>query len=259
MLGGWMSTQVPALKKGFDILKLVSRNPGIGFTGIRTELQLPKSSAHTLLTTLKSLGALYQQVDGGYVLGLRLFELGSVAASQRNVTELAIPFLQELAREVQLTCHLGVLEGNEAVYLAKLECEQPIRISSWVGKRLSLHSSSLGKSLLAWLPEHEVDEILSPLEWKKKLPNTLADPIAFKEHLAAVRVNGWAIDDEEDVRNLRCISAPIRDMSGNVIAAISMAGTTFQIDDSRISPLSKRVRQAAQDISRALGHVSGRR
>lgn len=249
-----MTTKVPALKKGFDILGLVSKRPGIGFTAIRTELKLPKSSAHTLLLSLRELGALYQRPDGGYVLGLRLFELGSIAANQRNVTEFAVPFLQDLAREVELTCHLGVLEGNEAVYLAKLECEQPIRISSWIGKRVSLHSSSLGKCLIAWRPEEEVDRTLSTIDWIKKLPNTIPDVETYKHNLEVVRTNGWAIDDEEDVRNLRCIGAPVYDMSGKVIAAISVAGTTFQIDDNRIPFLAARLREVAQDISSALGY-----
>lgn len=251
-----MDIKVPALRKGFDILNLVARRPGIAFTDIRKELDLPKSSAHTLLVTLKTVGALFQQADGGYVLGLRLFELGSMAAIQRNVTDAAVPILRQLAHDVQLTCHLGVLEGSEAVYLAKLECEQPIRISSWVGKRVSLYSSSLGKSLLAWRAEAEIDVLLANVEWVQKLPKTIPDLAAYKQSLASVRERGWAIDDEEDVRNLRCLGAPIHDMSGKVVAAISMAGTTFQIDDSRIEQLTTRLLQASGDISRELGFSS---
>ncbi len=249
-----MHLPVPALCKGFDILAVVAKRPGIGFTDIRKALNLPKSSAHTLLLTLKGVGALHKEADGGYVLGLRLFELGSMAAIQRNVTDAAVSSLRRLAHTVQLTCHLGVLEGTEAVYLAKLECEQPIRISSWVGKRVSLHSSSLGKSLLAWLPEAEVDALLEQLEWVKKLPNTIPNQAAYRKHLSMVRAQGWAIDDEEDVRNLRCLGAPVRDMSGRVVAAISMAGTTFQIDDSRIEDLSGRLLSTAHEISQTLGY-----
>ncbi|MEN3930550.1 IclR family transcriptional regulator [Microvirga sp. W0021] len=248
-----MSIPAPALKKGFDILDLVSRQPGIGFTEIRNTLSLPKSSAHVLLRSLSEIGALAQQPDGGYVLGLRLFELGSIAAAQRNISDVAVPYLRQLAHEVQLTCHLGVREGDEAVYLAKLECQQPIRISSWAGKRVSLHSSSLGKALLAWMPEYELDEILSRFEWVQKLPKTIQDISAYKQCLAKVREQGWAIDDEEDVRNLRCLGAPIRDMNGNIVAAISAAGTTFQIDDNRIASLASRLLEVAHEISGALG------
>ena len=137
----------PALTKGFAILDLIAREPGLGFAAIRDRLGLPNSSCHHLITTLCQLGALVQRADRGYVLGLRLFELGAMAANQRQLHDLALPTLRKLAQDIQLTCHLGVMEGAEAVYLLKVEGNREIRVNTWVGKRLSLHSSSLGKVL----------------------------------------------------------------------------------------------------------------
>ncbi len=247
-------TLVPALTKGFTIVDLVAHEPGLTFNQIQKRTGLAKSSTHQLITTLCQLGLLHVLPEGKHVLGLRLFELGTMAAGQRGVEREALPFLRTLANEVQMTCHLGVLEGHEAVYLAKVEGDLPIKVNTWVGKRLSLYSSSLGKALLAWLPEPQLEHVLSRVEWQRKTANTITDFQALKEHLALIRSRGWATDDEEDVPNIRCVAAPIQDMRGNVVAAISVVGTIMQVDVARFPALAARVCAVAEEISHALGY-----
>lgn len=244
----------PALTKGFAILDLIAREPGLGFAEIRDRLALPNSSCHHLIATLCQLGALQVRTDRGYVLGLRLFELGANAANQRQLHDLALPMLKKLAQDVQLTCHLGVMEGAEAVYLLKVEGSREIRVNTWVGKRLSLHSSSLGKVLLAGLPEVELGSILEQISWERKTPHSIVDPDAFRSHLQAVRERGWAIDDEEDLINIRCVAAPVRDMQGQVVAAISAVGTVLDISQDRFDELASALCATAREISQHLGH-----
>ncbi|MDR3412416.1 MAG: IclR family transcriptional regulator [Formivibrio sp.] len=244
----------PALTKGFAILDLVAQEPGLNFAAIKTRLGMPNSSCHHLITTLCQLGALQIQPNRGYVLGLRLFELGTIAASQRRLGEFALPSLKQLAQQTQLTCHLGVMEGSEAVYLLKVEGSHEIRVNTWEGKRLSLHSSSLGKVLLAWLPEAELEEKLKEVIWEKKTTNTITGPEVFRAHLAQVRKRGWAFDDEEDIANLRCVAAPVVDAEGKVIAAISAVGTILNIAKDRFELLAEQVCQTAGNISHDLGY-----
>ncbi|CAH2602233.1 IclR family transcriptional regulator [Rhodovastum atsumiense] len=244
----------PALTKGFAILDLLAREPGLGFAAIRTKLGLPNSSCHHLISTLCQLGALQMLPDRGYVLGLRLLELGTVAAGQRPIERIALPALRRLAEDVQLTCHLGVMEGMAAIYLLKVEGQRQIRVNTWVGKRLSLHSSSLGKVLLAWLPEEEQAAILQRVEWVRRCANTVTDPVLFRAHLREVRARGWAFDDQEDAESIRCVAAPVRDMQGRVVAAISAVGTVLDIDTDRFAPLADRVAATAREISTDLGH-----
>ena len=244
----------PALTKGFAILDLIAREPGLGLAEIRDRLALPNSSCHHLIATLCQLGALQVRTDRGYVLGLRLFELGANAANQRQLHDLALPMLKKLAQDVQLTCHLGVMEGAEAVYLLKVEGSREIRVNTWVGKRLSLHSSSLGKVLLAGLPEGELGGILEQINWERKTPHSIVDPEAFRSHLQAVRERGWAIDDEEDLINIRCVAAPVRDMQGQVVAAISAVGTVLDISQDRFDELAGALCATAREISQHLGH-----
>lgn len=244
----------PALTKGFAILGLVAQEPGLSFAAIRTKLGMPNSSCHHLVTTLCRLGALQMQPDRGYVLGLRLFELGSIAASQRRLGEFALPALKLLAQETRLTCHLGVMEGNEAVYLLKVEGNNEIRVNTWEGKRLSLHSSSLGKVLLAWLPNAELEKKLGNLNWETKTVNTITTAEVLQTHLEEVRKRGWAFDDEEDIANLRCVAAPIVDADGRVVAAISAVGTILNISKDRFESLAEQVCRTAGRISSDLGY-----
>jgi DNA-binding IclR family transcriptional regulator len=244
----------PALTKGFAILDLIAQEPGIGFATIRSRLGLPNSSCHHLISTLCQVGALQLQPDRGYVLGLRLFELGAIAASQRKIEQSAMPALKRLATEVELTCHLGVMEGTEAVYLMKVEGRSEIRVNTWIGKRLSLHSSSLGKVLLAWLPENEIEEKLRYATWEAKTPSTVTDPAKFRDLLKSVRARGWAFDDEEDVTSIRCVAAPVFDLKGRIIAAISAVGTVLDIEPERFPALAEKVCATAAEISASLGY-----
>ena len=246
----------PALSKGFAILELVAQQPGLSFSAIKTGLGLPSSSCHHLVTTLCRLGALQMQRNRGYVLGLRLFELGSIAANQRQLNELALPALRLLALDVELTCHLGVMEGDEAVYLLKVEGNREIRVNTWVGKRLSLHSSSLGKVLLAWLPPAELDAILARHDWQRKTANTIVDADSFRAHLREVKARGWAFDDQEDIANIRCVAAPVLDAQGHVVAALSAVGTILDIAADRFEPLARQIGETARELSRQLGHRS---
>jgi DNA-binding IclR family transcriptional regulator len=248
---------VPALVRGFDILDLLSTEPGLTFTEIHTRLRLPKSSAFQLIATLCNLGVVRSQPDGRYCLGLRLSELGASAVAQRRIDREAQPHLIAFARHTQLTCHLGVLEGHEAVYLCKEQCEQEIKIANtWVGKRLALNRSSLGKVLLAWLPEPEIDALATFIDWERKTPATLASAADLKAHLQLVRRQGWASDDEEDVPNIRCVAVPVRDGQGHVVAAISAVGTVLQIGSDAFGALAEQLLIVAKDIENSLRNKS---
>ena len=242
-------TTAPALGKGFAILDLLAKEPGLTFTEIQNRLSLPKSSAHRLVASLVEIGALRCDADGRYVLGLRLFELGAAAVGQRRIDREAQPVLHALAWGETLTSHLGVLEGYQAVYLSKVECDQEIRVNTWVGKRLSLNRSALGKALLAWLPPAEARELMALTDFEQKTPKTIVDAATLSADLELVRKRGWALDDEEDALDIRCIAAPVRNREGKVIAAISVVGTVLQLTDQRLEPLAAKVLEAAAQIS----------
>lgn len=248
-LGETSGLKVPALGKGVALLDAVAREPGLSFTGIQERLGMPKSSTHHLISTMCELGLIKQRSVGGYALGLKLLELAGMANENNDLQRDAMPLLRDFAREIQLTCNLGMLEGSEAVYLARAEGARDIVVKSHVGQRFAVNYSALGKCLVAWLGPEPLDAVLGRLVFDRRMPKTVTDATEFRRQLAEVRTRGWALDDEEQAPNCRCVAAPIRDRDGAVVAAISAVGTLEQVDDRRLAKLATQVIATASAIS----------
>ncbi len=246
------SLKVPALGRGVALLEAIAREPGLGFTGIQERLGMPKSSTHHLISTMCELGLIKRRALGGYGLGLKLFELAGIANESNDLQRDAMPILREFAQRVQLTCHLGVLEQGEAVYLARVEGARDIIVKSHVGQRFPVNCSALGKSLVAWLPAEPLDMVIAELAFEKRMPKTIMTATDLRLQLADVRRRGWALDDEEQAPNCRCLAAPIRDREGVVVAAISAVGTLEQVEDRRFETLAAQVMAAASAISESV-------
>jgi DNA-binding IclR family transcriptional regulator len=241
--------KVPALGRAVALLEALAREPGLGFTGIQDRLGMPKSSTHHLISTMCELGLIKRRSLGGYGLGLKLLELASIANESHDLQRDALPFLRDFAQRVQLTCHIGVLERSDAVYLARVEGARDIVVKSHVGQRFPVNCSALGKSLIAWLAPERLDIVIANLAFEKRMPKTVTNAADFRLHLAVVRQSGWALDDEEQAPNCRCIAAPIRDRDGVVVAAISAVGTLEQLEDGRVEMLAAQAIDTASAIS----------
>lgn len=244
--------KAPAIEKGVAILEAIAREPGISFTGIQERLGMPKSSAHHLISTMCKLNLIKRRPSGGYGLGLKLFELAALANESSDLQREAMPLLREFAQRVQLTCHLGVLEQCDAVYLARVEGARDIVVKSHVGQRFPVNCSALGKSLIAWLAPDMLDAVIAKLTFAERMPKTVTSAADFRLQLADVRRRGWALDDEEQAPNCRCIAAPIRNRDGMVVAAISAVGTLEQVEDRRFEALAAQVIAAANAISESV-------
>ena len=247
---------VPAVEKTRRILDYVAANRSATFRQIYSDLGLPKSSTHSLLATLEHLQFLRQTGDGEYSLGLKLFELGTLAANAIDLRAEARPLLKRLAARVQLTSHLGILQGNEGIYLLKEEIEHILKITSWEGKAIRLLSSGLGKILLAWQPESFLDQLLIPAKMVPRTSHTISTPEAMRSELDKVRQRGWAIDNEEDGYGVRCVAGPVRGLGGQVIGAVSVTGTVHQIPDERIEALAVEVVATCREISTKMGYAA---
>ena len=244
-----ITTQIPALDKVVRICDYLSDKNGATFSQIYQDVGIAKSSTSSLLNGMVAHGLLRQDADK-YYLGLRLYEFGNKAVEQYDIKKIALPVLSDLRDKTNLTCHLGVLQGSSPIYLTKLESPQAIIIRSWEGKRLSLHSSGLGKALMAWLTDDEVDALLPDDQQLQRFTDTtITDKFKLKQALAEIRVKGWAYDDEEDSQGVRCIAVPVRNPQGKVIAAISMSGVAFQIPDDKREHLASLVIEAGKRLS----------
>lgn len=245
------SPAVPALDRALTVLECIAQSrKGFSVSELSRRLTLPKSSVHLILRTFERRGYLQKQPSGGrYRFGMKLMSLGHLALDGVELRDEARPILARLVRTTGLTAHLGVLERNEVVVIERIDAASPIRIVSFVGRRMKMHSTSAGKALAAYLPAVEIEARLGhgPLEPQNE--RTISSVPAFLQELEEVRRVGYAVNDQEDELGLRSVGAAIRSPDGASLAAISVVGTTGQLPLERIAIVGAAVRDAAEEIS----------
>jgi DNA-binding IclR family transcriptional regulator len=248
------ATNVPAVERAFQVLELLAQSSkGFSLSELSRRLHLPKSSVHLIVTTLERLGYLQKHPQTGhYLFGLKLFSLSRVALQGVELRAVARPWLEDLMKRTGLTVHLGILEHNEAVILEKIEAPGLIKVASWVGRRMDVNCTGIGKALLAFLPETEFDSLFKPGSLPRHNENTIVSIARIKREIAQIRALGFALDDEEDELGVRCIGAPLLDSRGAARAAISIVGTLQQIPLERVEQLGALLRQTADEIASLL-------
>lgn len=234
--------------------RLASRGGSASLSDLARDLGLSKGTVHALLATLRAWGAVSQEADGLYVLGIRLFEWGTAAVSRLDLRTAAGPVLERLVDQFQETVHLVVCDGLDVVYIDKRETPRSMQIVSQVGRRLPAYCTAVGKAMLAFKPEEELERLLEGTTLQPWTRNTITDKDALKAHLEEVRQRGYALDNEEIIEGLRCVGAPIRDHSGQVMAALSVAGPSVRLAPERITEVIPAVVEAAAEISHRLGY-----
>jgi IclR family transcriptional regulator, KDG regulon repressor len=241
-----------AVERALDILEAAAnRRDGLTNSEISRKLGIPKSSASYILRTLDRRGYLRRDVESGrYRLGLKILSLGGDARANLDLAEIALPFMRGLQDRIHLTIHLAVLDQGEAVYIEKVEAPGFFKVNTWVGRRMFLHSTSVGKCLLAWLPKQEVEGLLRQQGLKKRTPKTISSMPKLATELERVREQGHAVDDEENSLGARCVGAPIFDDLGNVIAALGVSGTLTQVDEENMPKIVDALKETARRISR---------
>jgi DNA-binding IclR family transcriptional regulator len=244
--------QVPAVVRAVAVLDYLGHRSEASFTTIHKDLGLPKSSALALLRTLVDQGILRVSSNGVYTLGLRLFELGTLAVRRMDIRKEALPHMRALVDKVRLTCHLGVLDGAESVYLVKVECDQALVVNSWEGKRVSLHSSGLGKSLLIVADRDMSEKLIAEMPMERRTKKTITSRDEFIKHLEEARRKGWTIDDEEEVEGIRCIGVPVFGLE-KLPLSLSIAGPIAQLPYHRLEELAGYIMNTARELEKSLG------
>jgi len=250
---------VPALQRGLAILERISRSRrGLTFAQLTRYFDVPKSSVHTLVLTLEREGYLQrEEATGRYMTGLKLVHIAGMTLDSVMLRERATPTLRALVTDTNMTAHLAVLERDEVTIVAKVDRPGTHRIATWVGKRMDAHCTSLGKCLIAHIPDGEVDRLIADRGLLRHNEYTIVSPARLKQELSRVRALGFALDDQEEELGWRCIGAPVWNREGRAVAALSVSGSTERITAETIDGIAARVREAALAISRELGHVEG--
>jgi DNA-binding IclR family transcriptional regulator len=215
---------------------------------IAERADLPKSTVHRILRRLVERGYARAEGDGAYALGPRVLTMASDLLDRIDATTLASPVVRALHADVGHTVHFAMLSDDAAVYLEKLvDPDLPYQTASRVGGRIPLHCTAIGKALLAELPA------LPRLSLERRTPRTLVSVEALRAELARVRERGFAIDDEENERNIRCVGAAVRDHTGVATHAVSVSALTVELSFDDALALGPRVMAAADAVSEALG------
>lgn len=245
---------VPSLARAFEILDMLAMSSvGLNKMDIARSVRIPYSTAFNLLNTMEAHGYVRkEEASGKYFIGLKLLSLGSIPVRDVGLRDTAAPVLEDLVKQLDLTAHLAILDRGEAVYIDKKEPSGFLKINSWIGKRNYVHTSAVGKALIAYRSAAEVEEL-----WKTGLPKRTSQTITslrkFKSELAEVVQRGYAVDLEEDEVGGRCLAAPVFDATGGVIAAIGISGIASQAPDERLPTLGEILRERATEVSRRLG------
>jgi len=224
---------------------------------ISRELKMNKSTVYRFLTTLAENGYVTQQSPSGkYTLGSKVTWLASKFLEKNPLTKISRPYLEELSRTTGETVHLAVLDHNEVSYIDKVDGRQAVLMASRIGARMPVHSTALGKAILSGRPEQEWQRYVAEVGLFPRTANTFTDPDAFYQELHKVRREMYALDDVENEEGIRCVAAPIKDVAGNHVAAVSISGWTLTMTLERAISLAPILIETAAQISAQLGFHS---
>jgi DNA-binding IclR family transcriptional regulator len=217
----------------------------------------PEASGYRLIQTLLEIGAVIQDRRGRYGPGMLLISLSRYVAQDRLLRSAANEILEDLAAELDLIVHMGVLEEGMVTYVAKAGANDRFRVHTKVGTQLEAYCSGLGKVLLSALPLAELEAFLFEGGFVALTPNTIIKPDSLRAEIEAVRRRGWAMDDCEIDMDLRCVAVPVRDASGRTIAAISSSDSATLMTDERVAEVKELLTAAAERIGTQVYRTSG--
>lgn len=216
---------IKSLEKGLNIISLLSQHDSplkleelVRISGLR------KTSCFRILQTLTRSGfALKDKDTGGYFIGPKIISIGLTALENRGIRELALPFMKEVRQKTGATVNLAILNGSDVIFVERLQSAHIVEGNLRVGSRLSAHLSSMGKVILAHLPEAELNVVLKQIRFERKTEKTLASIKALKEELKKIRAAGFAVNNEELATGLFAIAVPLLNHTGVAVAGLNIS------------------------------------
>jgi DNA-binding IclR family transcriptional regulator len=251
-----VKNRVPAVERALDILEyLISRNEALGIKELSASLKIPKVSVFRIMKSLESKGYVYNQGRSGlYVLGAKVVSISNAISRDANLTQIANPYMFELARRTGQTVQLGVLFEYQVMYIDQIRTTDALTLIVPNRKPFAVNTSAGGKVLVSHLEPERLEEFLENTSLEANTPKAIVDKQQFHQELLKVKKQGYAIDDEEFARGIRCIAAPVFNSAGENIASLGITGHTQEITDDRFDRMRQDTLQIAAKISAALGY-----
>mgnify|MGYP003627888061 CR=1 FL=1 len=247
--------QVQSLSRALSILNtLAESDGGFSLSDLALTVGLAPSTTHRLLTTLQN--ERYVAFDAErrvWNVGVQAFQTGNAFLKTRDLVSLARPVMRRLMETSGETVNLGIFDHGEVIYLAQVECLKLMRAITRPGGRVPMHCSGIGKALLAWISDREVNSILHARGLQRITSTTIDTPAKLREDMEKIRVRGFSFDDEENGIGLRCVASVVFDENSMPLAGISLSGPTARLKDDSIQILGASVVEAAVRITQAMG------
>lgn len=248
---------VRALDRALDVLDLLASSQGLTLSEISARIDMAPSTVHRLLTTLAARSVLESDpLTQAWHVGPTAFRYGSAFMRRSGLIDRSWPVLRRLMDVTGETANLGIANGDSVLFIGQVETHETIRAFFPPGTRSPMHSSGIGKALLAWTSADALRRFLADADLERFTPRTLGDPESLRADLALIRERGYAIDDEERAPGMRCIAAPVFDMMGEAVAGVSVSGPSHRMTEDRLTLIGDEVARAARELS--LGHVASR-
>jgi IclR family transcriptional regulator, KDG regulon repressor len=238
---------------------IAKKRGGVTLAELVKESDIPKSTAHRLLETLKTLQYIHFDANmERYSIGLKTIEIGVSGLHNLEIVDVAVPYLRDLSQKTGETSFLSVLNEGNIVHLYKVEGTQSIRTTAELGMRRPVHCTAVGKAIVSTLSIEDVDHILEEKGMPSYTENTITDRQLFFKELSKIRAEGIAIDREEIEVGLTCYAVPIFNYTGRVIGAVSIGGPTWRMEQNH-DQNSILLKDVAMHVSKWLGFVPNMR
>lgn len=247
---------ISSLAKGLDVLELLAEKGNLSVSEVARHLGQNRTGSHRFLATLKELGYVEQNPDNKYHLTFKMLELGMKLSNRLGIRNIALPYMEKLSAAFGETINLGVRDGYNVFHLEKIDSKEILRVDSPIGSSAPVYCSALGKALIAFMNENELDAFLSGIEFKPHGPNCISSIGVLKEELMKIRHQGFSLDDEELVTGLRCVGAPVFDNTGAVRYAISVSGPVTRLTKARADEVQIKLKRICRELSMQLGQLN---
>jgi DNA-binding IclR family transcriptional regulator len=247
---------IGSLAKGLNILELLSDNETLTVTQVGKLMNINRASSHRFLSTLRELGYAEKDENSRYKLTSKLIEIGMKVLDRFEVRNIVHPFLQELSSKFNETINLGYFNGKEILTIDKIDSTEILRMDAGIGGREPAYCTSIGKAILAFLPDKQLEEYFKAIELTPLTPNTVTSKEKLKKELMHIKENGYAVDDEELCIGLRCVGAPVFDHRSHAKYALSIAGPAIRFGSKRVDEMQRELRTICERLSKSLGSFS---
>ncbi|MCP4024086.1 MAG: IclR family transcriptional regulator [Desulfobacteraceae bacterium] len=246
--------RIASLEKGIRILELLAEHGALSVTEAAKLMDTNRAGSHRFISTLKDLGYVEKNDSNKYQPTLKIMKLAMKVTNRFEIRRIARPYMHKLSMMYKETINLGFFKNKEIIHIDKIDSLEVLRMDSALGDKAPAYCTALGKSILAFLPDHELTHYLENTEFKQLTPNTITDKEEFQSELCRIRQNRYAIDDEELTLGLRCIGSPIFDHNAYPAYALSISGPSMRQTHRTLEEMKTDILEATSELSSKMGN-----